>query len=83
MSSANHQNVHCPSDRAKQAQLIADNPVNYQVCEGCDSIVGIAVTICPNCHGYRFDNTTKRVVNHAIELGSRKQQSVTAEDLMS
>jgi len=76
---------HLPSsnDRASQARIIAENPVNYKVCEGCDSIVGVSVCICPNCHAYRFDSTPNRVVDHAIKLGSRKQQSVTAEDLLS
>jgi uncharacterized protein YlaI len=68
-------------DRLVKAREIANNPVAYKVCEGCDSIVPAEVVICPNCHGYRFDADTSRVVDQAVELGTREQRSVTAEDL--
>lgn len=68
-------------DRLTKAKQIASNPVAYKVCEGCDSIVGCDVVICPNCHGYRFDADPTRVVDQALELGTREQRSVTAEDL--
>ncbi len=68
-------------DRLAKAREIANNPVAYKVCEGCDSIVTAEVVICPNCHGYRFDGDPERVVDQAVELGTREQRSVTAEDL--
>ena len=68
-------------DRLAKAREIANNPVAYKVCEGCDSIVTTEVVICPNCHGYRFDSDPSRVVDQAVELGTREQRSVTAEDL--
>ncbi|MCX8239520.1 MAG: hypothetical protein ACJAT6_001529 [Akkermansiaceae bacterium] len=68
-------------DRLAKAREIANNPVAYKVCEGCDSIVTAEVVICPNCHGYRFDADPTRVVDQAVELGTREQRSVTAEDL--
>lgn len=68
-------------ERLKKAQEIAQNPDNYQVCEGCDSIVGSGAVTCPNCHGYRFDATPERVSNQALILGHRAQTSVTAEDM--
>lgn len=64
-----------------QARRIAANPRGYKVCEGCDSIIGAAAVLCPNCHGYRFDASSERVVSHALLLGRREQNSVTAEDL--
>lgn len=67
--------------RREKAARIAANPQSYQVCEGCDSIVGINVALCPNCHSYRFDASAPRVVAQARLLGSREQRSVTAEDL--
>ena len=69
-------------DRFAKAQHIAANPVDYQVCEGCESIVGLDTIICPNCHGYRFDGDPTRVVDQALLLGSREKRSVTAEDLV-
>ncbi|MBK1834308.1 hypothetical protein [Roseibacillus ishigakijimensis] len=69
------------SDRAAKAREIAASPKEYQVCEGCDSIVGARVALCPNCHSYRFDASAQRVVEQALLLGSRQQQSVTAADL--
>lgn len=69
------------SSRAAKARQIAESPSDFQVCEGCDSIVGARVSICPNCHSYRFDCSSSRVVEQALMLGSREQQSVTAEDL--
>ena len=64
-----------PQDQSRlnKAKEIANNPDNYKVCEGCDSIVGAGANLCPNCHSYRFDE--------AVWLGCREQTSVTAEDL--
>jgi hypothetical protein len=70
-----------PNDRAASAARIIANPSAYKVCEGCDSIVGAATTLCPNCHSYRFDADPMRVTLQARILGSREQKSVTAEDL--
>jgi uncharacterized paraquat-inducible protein A len=69
------------ADRAARARKIVDAPENYKVCEGCESIVAARVTTCPNCHGYRFDGDPRRVVDQAMILASRAQQSVTAADL--
>jgi len=68
-------------DRLAKAREIANNPSGFKVCEGCDSIVTAEVVICPNCHGYRFDGEESRVIDQAVELGTREQRSVTAEDL--
>ena len=67
--------------RMDKAKEIANNPGNYKVCEGCDSIVGAGASMCPNCHSYRFDEDSSRVVDQAVWLGCREQTSVTAEDL--
>ncbi len=67
--------------RAAKAREIASSPDDFQVCEGCDSIVGAQVALCPNCHSYRFDSSPARVVSQALELGAREQRSVTAADL--
>ncbi|NNC90051.1 MAG: hypothetical protein HKN82_16460 [Akkermansiaceae bacterium] len=69
------------NERTRKASLIASNPGHYEVCEGCESIVAHGTTVCPNCHGYRFDADPIRVVDQALILGSREQRSVTAEDL--
>jgi hypothetical protein len=68
-------------DRFAKAQRIARNPEAYKVCEGCDSIIGSAAALCPNCHSFRFDASAKRVVDQALALGANVQRSVTAEDL--
>jgi len=70
-----------PPDRAAAAAKIANNPANYKVCEGCDSIVGMAAALCPNCHSFRFNTTAEYVVRQARILGARAQTSVTADDL--
>jgi hypothetical protein len=70
-----------PPNRAETAARIASNPLGYKVCEGCDSIVGAAASICPNCHSFRFDSTAERVIIQARILGAREQRSVTADDL--
>lgn len=67
--------------REAKAARIAANPTGYKVCEGCDSIVGMAVVLCPNCHSYRFDIAAESVRRQALALGSREQTSVTAGDL--
>lgn len=68
-------------DRFTKAQRIARSPEAYKVCEGCDSIIGTAAALCPNCHSFRFDKSPKRVVDQALLLGAGVQKSVTAEDL--
>jgi RNA polymerase subunit RPABC4/transcription elongation factor Spt4 len=69
------------ADRAARAEKIIAAPDNFKVCEGCDSIVTARVVNCPNCHGYRFDESSERVVEQARHLATRPQQSVTAQDL--
>ena len=69
------------SEREAKARQIAASPNEFQVCEGCESIVAAGVAICPNCHSYRFDDSAPRVIEQALLLGSREQQSVTAADL--
>lgn len=64
------------------AKSIADNPNEYKICEGCESIVVIATQICPNCHGYRYNTQEAAVIEQAELLGSRDQTSVTADDLI-
>lgn len=68
------------ADRAARAEKIIAAPGSFKVCEGCESIVTARVTECPNCHGYRFDESPERVVEQAQLLASRPQQSVTAQD---
>jgi hypothetical protein len=70
-----------PNSRKATAAKIAANPTGYKVCEGCDSIVGVGAPLCPNCHSFRFDGTSARVISQAEILGARDQTSVTAEDL--
>ena len=70
-----------PDSREAKAARIAANPSAYKVCEGCDSIVGGGVVLCPNCHSYRFDPEPDSVRRQALALGAREQTSVTAGDL--
>lgn len=74
------ENAHL-ADRAARAEKIIAAPGNFKVCEGCESIVAARVVDCPNCHGYRFDESPERVVEQARLLAARPQQSVTAQDL--
>lgn len=69
------------SGRAEAAARIIANPNAYKVCEGCESIVGSAAALCPNCHSFRFDTSLRRIVGQARILGSREQTTVTASDL--
>lgn len=69
------------AERAARAQVIIENAANYKICEGCDSIVAARVTSCPSCHGYRFNEDVDDVIEHAGELASRPQTSVTASDM--
>ncbi len=69
-------------DRAEKAARIVANADKYKVCEGCESIVASRVTTCPNCHGYRFDNDAKAVIEQAQLLASRPQRTVIGRDLL-
>lgn len=67
-------------DRMARAAKIAAAPGSYKVCEGCESIVTRKAATCPNCHGYRFDGTSARVLAQARVLGSRPATSLSAKD---
>ena len=69
-----------PPDRASAAAKILAKPAEYKVCEGCGSIVLKKALLCPNCHAYRFDESTALVIQQAELLGSREAASVTKED---
>jgi NADH pyrophosphatase NudC (nudix superfamily) len=69
-----------PPDRAHAAAKILAKPADYKVCEGCGSIVLKKALLCPNCHAYRFDESTPLVIEQAELLGSREAASVTKED---
>lgn len=68
-------------ERAKRARRIVRNPEQYKVCLGCESIVAAKVSICPNCHSYRYETGEQQVVQQAQLLSRREQHSVVAEDL--
>ena len=68
-------------ERAQKAHKIIKNPRKYKICSGCESIVAQKVTICPNCHAYRFVADESMVVAQAQELGKREAKSVLSADL--
>jgi Zn finger protein HypA/HybF involved in hydrogenase expression len=68
--------------RAERAAQITRQPELYQVCEGCESIVMREAVTCPNCHGYRFDIDTKRVISQAAILGKRLPNSIPPNELL-
>ena len=68
-------------ERLKQAEKILESPADYKVCEGCGSIVMLRTISCPNCHGYRFDETEKRVAKQAKALAKKQASSVLSSDL--
>lgn len=70
------------TDRKNQALKIISNPIHYQVCEGCGSIVTARTISCPNCHAYRFDKDPERVIAQARALSERGPRGVSAEDLV-
>ncbi len=67
-------------DRANRAARIIADPSHFKVCEGCESIVVLKAATCPNCHGYRFDDSAARVIAQAKVLGSRPATSLSAKD---
>jgi len=40
----------------------------YKVCDGCDTLLGEEVSVCPVCRAYRFDDTKERIISVAEEL---------------
>jgi hypothetical protein len=69
-------------ERSRQADKIVKNPSNYKICEGCDSIVLTKAVTCPNCAGYRFEETAQLVIEQARMLVSRQRQTVLRSDLL-
>ena len=69
------------NERARRADKIVRNPEKYKICGGCESIIAAKVTICPNCHAYRFITDESMVIIQAQELGTREPRSVAINDL--
>ena len=67
--------------RLAAALKIVLSPQDYKVCEGCDSIVKQTTVICPNCHGYRYNDDIDVVISQAKHLSVTEQKSVTKEDM--
>jgi hypothetical protein len=40
----------------------------YKVCEGCDTLLGEEVSVCPVCKAYRFDDSKEQIVSVAEKL---------------
>jgi len=74
-------NLETLAARAERAAQIVRQPGLYKVCEGCESIVTREATTCPNCHGYRFDDSAERVCSQAEILGKRLPTSVPPSEL--
>ena len=72
---------HLLNERARRADKIVRNPEKYKICGGCESIIAAKVTLCPNCHAYRFITDESMVVLQAQELGTREPRSVAINDL--
>ena len=68
--------------RGERAAQIARQPELYKVCEGCESIVMLDASTCPNCHGYRFDAAPDRVRSQAEILGKRLPTSIPPSELL-
>ena len=68
-------------ERAQRALRIIADPQSFKVCEGCDSIVAAREVTCPNCHGYRFNDSPHAVSEQAELLANREPQTVTPQDL--
>jgi len=69
------------AERVARAKKISASPKKFKICEGCESIVSMKAITCPNCHGYRFDESPEAVKRQAKALASRPQQSITSNDL--
>lgn len=69
--------------RRNQAAKILEQPEQFKICEGCESIVARRVVICPGCDSYRFEESSEAICEHARELAEREPTSVLASDLLS
>ena len=69
------------NERARRADRIVRNPEKYKICGGCESIIAEKVTICPNCHAYRFITDKDKVIVQAQALATREPRSEVANDL--
>lgn len=59
------------ASRRVAARSISRHPENYQVCEGCGSILTLVCCKCPQCHAYRFDSRAESVLAAASALGKK------------
>ena len=77
-----------PADRANRhrlAQVIAQNPELFMLCEGCCNIFKrggkVEITgMCYVCHGFRFNKDPESVKEQALVMGTRPGNSVLPGD---
>jgi hypothetical protein len=67
-------------ERRRKAEMIAAEPHDYKVCDGCGSIVRIEAVMCPVCKHYRFDESPAVVAEQARLLGSRESQTLLLDE---
>jgi RNA polymerase subunit RPABC4/transcription elongation factor Spt4 len=72
---------HLLNERARRADKIVRNPEKYKICAGCESIIAVKVSICPNCHAYRFMTERNMVILQAQQLANREPRSVAFRDM--
>lgn len=58
--------------RAAAAREIAKRPESYQVCLGCESILAASLSVCPQCHAYRFETDPETIRKRAHTLARRR-----------
>lgn len=67
--------------RQVAAARICNNPDQYKVCCGCDSIVTANVSVCPGCVAYRFETDPETIRKQAKINGDKEPEVVTREDM--
>ena len=54
------------AEKRRQAKAaIMARPRAYKICLSCEGIVIARCYVCPNCHGYRFEDNPEAVYDHA------------------
>lgn len=70
-----------PEERSK---FISDHPLNFKVCDCCDSIVFRHIGVCPVCAAYTFNTDESSVKAAAVKLADPNytRTTVTMNDLL-
>ncbi len=56
------------------------SPMNYKICLICKTIIEKQCSSCPDCYGYRFNESADDVLNHALTMATQAKTAINLQE---